>query len=397
MSGEYHGRFRRPAQEHHFRPASLLCTPSHVAQHIWHRRDAWSGYAFAALLTLVALGAALALVPYDEDAPLALLLTAVALSGWRGGFGPALLAAGAGALAVDYFFDVPPYMLEVTRSETLLNLGLFIFLALIVGSANAHLRDARDRASAAVHAREELLAAVSHDLRDPLGTIRMGAQTASVLLDDAQTPDKQRHAHAQDALKHVDDATVRMDGFIQELLDFGRLRTGASLALDREQTDLVSVVQNAVEAHAFAGREIRVSLPNTPIVGNWDRLRLWRVVDNLLSNAVKYSPKQAEIHLTVALERHAGGCAELQVQDHGLGIPADQLPHVFDAFFRGSNVQGRTRGTGLGLYGAKQTVEQHGGWLSIASQEGVGTTVTVRLPLDGGAVERSKTALKVAA
>jgi K+-sensing histidine kinase KdpD len=376
VSGEHAAHLGRNARRHHLLPRAA----SRLARRIWHARESWWEYAVAVLLVVLALGAAIGLEPYVEDAPSALFLTAVALSAWRGGLGPALLATGVSALAVDYFFEEPRHMLEVTEPDTLLSLGLFLLLALLLGSANARLRDARDRASAAVRAREELLAGVSHDLRDPLGTIRLGAQTASILLDDARIPDKQRHADAQEALKEVDDATTRVDGFVQELLDLGRLEMEGRVALNREETDLAEVVRATVRAQALAGHQIRVSVPSTPIVSNWDTLRLRRVVDNLLSNAVKYSPNnKAEIHVMVALKP---GWAELRVQDHGVGIPADQLPHVLEPFFRGSNVQGQMRGTGLGLYSARQIVEQHGGRLIVASKEGVGTTVVVRLPLD---------------
>jgi signal transduction histidine kinase len=104
-----------------------------------------------------------------------------------------------------------------------------------------------------------------------------------------------------------------------------------------------------------------------------------RVVANLVSNAIKYSPGGGDVRVELAAE---AGWAVLRVQDQGVGIPAADLPRVFEQFHRAANVAGRIGGTGLGLAGARHIVEQHGGSIALESQEGVGTTVTVRLPLN---------------
>ena len=114
------------------------------------------------------------------------------------------------------------------------------------------------------------------------------------------------------------------------------------------------------------------------LVGEWDARRLERVFGNLLSNAIKYSPDDTAVTLTIAPQ--GTDWARVEVQDDGRGIPARDLPHIFDRFHRASNV-GRVRGTGLGLAGARQIVEQHGGSITITSTENVGTRVVVQLPL----------------
>jgi signal transduction histidine kinase len=103
-------------------------------------------------------------------------------------------------------------------------------------------------------------------------------------------------------------------------------------------------------------------------------------VANLLANAIKYSPSGGDVLISVDVEDR---WAVLAVRDDGMGIPASDLPHVFERFHRGSNVA-RLSGTGLGLAGAKDIVEQHGGTISVMSTEGRGTTVVVRLPLASG-------------
>jgi signal transduction histidine kinase len=101
-------------------------------------------------------------------------------------------------------------------------------------------------------------------------------------------------------------------------------------------------------------------------------------VANLLANAIKYSPRGGPIHVTVKPD---GPSAVLVVHDEGVGIPHDELPHIFDRFHRGANVVGRFRGIGLGLASARELVEPHGGTISAESEYGRGSTFTVRLPL----------------
>jgi signal transduction histidine kinase len=107
------------------------------------------------------------------------------------------------------------------------------------------------------------------------------------------------------------------------------------------------------------------------------------VLGNLLGNAVKYSPAGGEVAVRVVRERDAGGraWAVVAVRDQGIGIPVADLPHVFERYRRGSNVGGRIVGSGVGLAGARQIVEQHGGTIAVASEEGRGSTFSLRLPL----------------
>ena len=113
-----------------------------------------------------------------------------------------------------------------------------------------------------------------------------------------------------------------------------------------------------------------------------DVFRLERVLPNLISNAVKYSPAEDRVLVWLREERGSHGhWAFVDVEDHGLGIPSEDLPHLFSWFQRSRNVRDRIDGTGIGLASAKHVVEWHGGTLTVSSQEGVGSTFTVRLPL----------------
>ena len=229
--------------------------------------------------------------------------------------------------------------------------------------------------------KDSFLAAVSHDIRNPLTSIKARAQ---LLQRRAMTLGADEAQPIADGLYAINQAAGRITVMINELLDVARLQAGRPLDLDRQQMDLVvlarqvaSELQPSTEHHQI---EVAAEPPN--LVGEWDLARLERVLVNLLSNAIKYSPEGGAIRVEVAREQENGqGWAVLRVSDRGVGIPSGELPHVFDRFYRGSNVTGRIEGTGIGLAGARQIVEQHGGQVQVESEERVGSTFTVRLPL----------------
>jgi len=190
-------------------------------------------------------------------------------------------------------------------------------------------------------------------------------------------------------LTRIDHATNRMTRLINELLDVARLQAGQPLALGLRPGDLVELTRRIAAEYGDMGKRHRilVETATATITGEFDLFRLERVLDNLISNAIKYSPTGGDITLRLREERaerdDAPGTAILEVEDYGLGVPAADLPHLFERFHRAGNV-GATAGTGLGLAGARQIVEQHGGTIAVESREGAGTTVTVRLPLYNG-------------
>jgi signal transduction histidine kinase len=241
---------------------------------------------------------------------------------------------------------------------------------------------ARQQAEAAIKLRDEILAGVSHDLAGPLSRIRLYAE-----LMQAEAPTLHPRASAQQMTAwsgRIIAATAGMKSILQELLDVARLQMGQALQLDLRRTDLVVLCRRAVQDYQQAGRAVRFSSTRDMLVGWWDEARLARVLANLLDNATKYSPPECEVRLDLDLaEYEAGGWAILQVSDQGRGIPPEDLPRVFERFYRGSNVGAQTPGTGLGLAVARQIAEQHGGCVEIASAVGAGTTVSVRLPRTG--------------
>jgi signal transduction histidine kinase len=167
-------------------------------------------------------------------------------------------------------------------------------------------------------------------------------------------------------------------------MDTARLRAGQPLELGQQPIDIVAIVRAcATEAQRVSPSHlVRVESETFSLVALADRSRIERVVRNMLDNAIKYSPAGGDVIVHARREEHEnGGWAVVTIEDRGLGIPASDLPYVFDRFRRGSNVQRHIAGSGIGLTGAKQIVAQHGGEITVQSVEGEGTTFTLRLPL----------------
>ena len=252
-----------------------------------------------------------------------------------------------------------------------------------VAVANARLfQQAQQELAARRHleAEKEAFAdAVAHDLGNPLTTIKGHAQ---LLLRRA----RQGQIEAQrleTALAAIDAAAGRASRLIEELSDVARLGADRPLDLRRSPTDLVALTRTTITSYAANGaHDIRLETATPDLVGPWDADRLTRVLENLLANAVKYSPAGSAVEVRLVRESTPDGeAALLSVADQGVGIPADDLPFVFERFRRGGNVAGRIAGTGIGLWGSQRVVAQHGGAIAIESTEGHGTTVIVRLPL----------------
>jgi signal transduction histidine kinase len=223
--------------------------------------------------------------------------------------------------------------------------------------------------------RDEFISTVSHDLKSPLTFIK---GMASLRRRRAlPVPENQPLV---DALEQIEASAGRMAQQLDELVDASRLQAGTTVELRRQRIDLLALARKAVgerqqtsERHLFS-----VSADLSELIGTWDGVRLGRVVDNLLDNAIKYSPRGGTVEVSV---RSEAGSAILSVSDRGEGIPAADLPYIFERFRRGGNVEGRIPGTGIGLAGVHRIIELHNGTISVDSRIGEGTTFTIRLPL----------------
>lgn len=229
--------------------------------------------------------------------------------------------------------------------------------------------------------REAFVDAAAHDLKTPLTSLRGQAQ---LLLRRARREQSVGIEILEPRLVEIDAAASRMVTVIDEMLDAAHLRAERSLDLRLGPTDLVALadataadVRQSTRRHA-----IHLETDQESLVGMWDHIRLRRVLGNLLGNAIKYSPDGGDIVVRITCESGENGAdhAVLSVADEGIGIPAEDLQRIFQRFRRGGNAS-RIPGTGIGLAGTKQIVEQHGGTLTVTSEEGYGSVFVVRLPL----------------
>lgn len=235
------------------------------------------------------------------------------------------------------------------------------------------------KALQAVRVRDDVLAIVSHDLRRPLGVVRL---YADLLLRYAQQSNTSG-VLIENAAAQIAGAARHMSRLVGELMDVAALQVGKTLTLNYGWTDLVTLVDRvAGEYQQTTQHTIRIEAAVTQLRALVDEDRIERVLANLVGNAIKYTPQGGQIVVAIAREEHERSpWAILAVQDHGLGIPAADLPHIFQQFYRAGNVPAEVEGTGIGLASVRQIVELHGGTITATSTEGAGTTFTVRLPL----------------
>ncbi len=247
---------------------------------------------------------------------------------------------------------------------------------------------ARSEAEAAVKARDEFVAVVAHDLRHPLAAVKWHVQ---VLRRRTRRREPVTSEQLSTFLATIESSINMLSAQIDELHDAMRLQAGRPLELRTRPTDLVGLVQTVLRQYEGVSERywFRCETSVPTLSGVWDAGRLERVLDNLLSNAMKFTPMGGEVVLRIGRE---GAWAVLSVKDRGVGIPAADVPHVFERYWRGSNVTGRIAGSGLGLSGARGIIEQHGGSISVESAEGVGTTFTLRLPLPAEEPEEARPA-----
>ncbi|HEV2127097.1 MAG TPA: PAS domain-containing sensor histidine kinase [Thermomicrobiales bacterium] len=241
-------------------------------------------------------------------------------------------------------------------------------------------RNARDEAQRAVQLRDTFLSSTVHDLRNPLTSMRGRTQLLQRRISKLNLADADRQ-RLEDGLAQIEVSTGQIQAILAELQDMAFLQIGRPLELKCAPTDLVALVQSAIDQHRLQARrhEVRFDTSHEHLIAAVDPTRIERVITNLLSNAVKYSPGGGRV--TVSLWGDETGVA-LAVSDEGIGIPAGELGLIFERYRRGTNVTKSFEGTGIGLSGSRQIVEQHGGAISVDSEEGKGSRFTVRLPID---------------
>ena len=236
--------------------------------------------------------------------------------------------------------------------------------------------------------KDEFLALLAHELRNPLAPLRNGLQVMRLADDEATIEETQLMMERQ--LSHM----VRL---IDDLLDISRLSQN-KLHIQRSHVTVADVVANSVESAQpvidSAGQELSISLPAEAIYLDADLTRLAQVFSNLLTNSAKYTQRGGHIWLTAQRRDNE---VEVTVKDDGIGIPEEALAHIFNMFSQvDRTIERSTGGLGIGLVLVKGVVEMHGGEVYASSKgPGHGSTFTVKLPLSQRQTAVTKAAAKV--
>jgi PAS domain S-box-containing protein len=223
--------------------------------------------------------------------------------------------------------------------------------------------------------KDEFLATLAHELRNPLAPIRNSLQILKLPQVDQATA-----LHVRDVMERQVHHLVRL---VDDLLDVSRVMRG-NIELRKEPVELAAIVARAVETAQplidLQRHVLEISLPPERLRVHADPVRLTQILGNIVTNAAKYSEANARIELSVGRD---GDEAVLRVRDNGIGIAPDMLPHVFDLFVQADHATARSQsGLGIGLSLVKSLVEMHGGTVEAESAGlGKGSQFTVRLPL----------------
>lgn len=327
-----------------------------------------------------------------------LLVLAVLVSAWYGGAGPAILSGILAVLAADYFFIEPFYSIDFNFAFFMRSLTFAVILAVVIWFTHVRkqaetrlleqterlqektrsLELARTELKRADKMKDEFLAVLSHELRNPLGAIRNGL----FLLREGHAEDPRR---IQGMMERQVGQLLRL---IEDLLDVSRITSG-KIVLNQESVELEGMVRDAVDSSRTSidamGHHLAVHLPREAVRIRGDRVRLAQVLSNLLSNSAKFTPRGGEIALDAAPEN---GSVVIRVRDNGIGIPPDMVDRVFEMFTQADRSASRQNGgLGIGLSLVRGLVEAHGGSVKATSLgPGAGSEIVVCLPTEESAV-----------
>ncbi len=304
----------------------------------------------------------------------ATLRSAVAGAGRRagvavslGGAGEYVMAEGASGLPVPLGISIDGAAETGGGRRRLYLAGLAVFVVLIAGGT-AFIGRAMQRELAVARLQADFVAAVSHEFRTPLTSIRQLTE----LLAKGRIQDPAQVRKSYELMMSESDRLKRL---IESLLDFGRMQSG-TYRFRREPLELNAFTGDVVAAF---GGEVALAVEAEPVWVKGDREALRGVLWNLLENAVKYSPGGARVRVEVGA---VDGSARVAVADAGMGIPKAEQGRIFDRFYRGEAARsGGMKGTGIGLAMVREVMAGHGGRVRVESEVGKGSTFTLELPL----------------
>jgi two-component system phosphate regulon sensor histidine kinase PhoR len=219
---------------------------------------------------------------------------------------------------------------------------------------------------------DELITIISHDLKNPMASIKGYADL--LLRRSARNPEDPNRR----GLQIISEQIIRMNGLLDKLLDLSRI-TAERVRIDRRPADLAQIVSHTIaELRSTTGRqELTLERAEGAYSGAFDVMRIHQAIEQIVANAIAYSPEDSPV--IVRLER-SGSEAIVSVMDHGIGIPADEQERIIEPFFRASNAASRS-GMGMGLFVAQQILAQHEGRIWFESAQGQGSTFYIALPI----------------
>jgi signal transduction histidine kinase len=299
---------------------------------------------------------------------------------------PLVSGAGVvGAIAVEWLGELPRAV-RAAAEELAVHTGLAVENARLTIRQQRFAEELSEKVAAATarlreldETKTEFLSVVSHELRTPLTALQGFSE---LLLRSTLPPDKARRC-----LAYLHTEACTLGRIVGEMLDLSRIEAGRPLELRPEPVDLDALLERNVELFAAEHHDHRFrwtsSTPGAAVHADPDALD--RMMKNLLSNAVKYSPRGGRVDVSACPAPEDPGMVEVAVEDDGVGIPAEQLPRIFDKYVRVSHPETATaRGLGLGLSLVKALAEAHGGRVEVESLPGKGSRFRLLLPgLDG--------------
>jgi two-component system sensor histidine kinase KdpD len=300
-------------------------------------------------------------------------LIPVMVAALRGGVLPAVIAAVAGVGAAAYFFYPPLFDFRVHNSVQIIDLVLFVIVAIVTGRLATSARRAKLREQADA-LREALIGSVSHELRTPLASI---VGSASVL---AQSPQIEQDDRLRTLATGLRDEAERLNEHIQNLLDATRI-SSEGIRPHPEWIDPGDIVNAATERkrRLLDDHPLQISVAeDLPLI--WvDANMVEKALSQLIENATKYSRSGMPIEISALL---AAGAVAINVRDQGAGLTADEQARIWERFYRSPRHRDKIAGSGLGLWIAKALVVACGGEVTASSEgAGLGATFSIHLPV----------------
>jgi signal transduction histidine kinase len=325
-------------------------------------------FALALLLKLVVTP------PNLTESPFLLFFTAVAISAWYGGLGPGLLTTGLATLGSAVVFLPPMLVLQVDGPTNQIRLALFVLEGCVISGFSGALHRAHSRATAALRSRDEFVQVAAHELKTPLTALLGYVQILQRRAPGARVTERDLRSVAS-----ISAQTVRLNRLIESLLDLTSIQ-GGRLTIAPRLIDLVGLTRQVVDEmeSTLENHTLQFHAPACPVEVMADALRMEQAVQNLLQNAVKYSPDGGPI--IVRVETNAT-TASVSVCDSGIGIGPEELPHIFERYYRGEIAALNARGLGIGLAVVREIARMHQGSVEVLSAKGTGSTFTLTVPL----------------